>query len=335
MLSIRELRDRAVIRPIKRAVEDQLLDLPGVTAVDIGEKRIAGRGTGRQGIVVSVARKRTPDRVWPGTHIPPDVLGIPTDVIEEKPVLQHAHHGAEESVALRGRDFAHDGAVTGGDGVAPCRSVQLSPPEVRNAGRYRRTGTLGALVIGHQPAAAAMGLTTFDVACLDDAWAVGDRMVDPDTGYVFAELARGALSGRVDAAAVTLGCGVQHSPVIPGIGPIAGQCAAYPGEPVRKSGHGSGLTAGVVSSVDATLRVDHGAALGVRVLREQIRIDAVDGCFTASGDAGSAVVNSDGRVVGLLFAGCRTGSTGFASPIVDVLAELDVELCVQHQHIGV
>ena len=78
-----------------------------------------------------------------------------------------------------------------------------------------------------------------------------------------------------------------------------------------------------------------GAALGVRVLREQIRIDAVDGCFTASGDAGSAVVNSDGRVVGLLFAGCRTGSTGFASPIVDALAELDVELCVQHQHIGV
>lgn len=334
MLSIRELRDRAVIRPIKRAVEDQLLDLPGVTAVDIGEKQVGGRGVGAQCIVVGVARKRSPDRVWPGTHIPSDVLGIPTDVIEQRPVLQHAHRAAEDSVALRGRGFDHDGAVTGGAAVAPCRSVELVPPEVRNAGRYRRTGTLGALVVGHPPAAGTMGLTTFDVACLDDGWAVGDRMVDPTTGHVFADLSRGALSGRVDAAALTLGCGVDHSPVIPHIGPVTGQCAAYPGERVRKCGHGSGLTAGSVTSVDATLRVDHGAALGVRVLREQIRVDAEE-VFARPGDAGSAVVNDDGRIVGLLFAGTRDGTTGFASPIVDVLAELDVELCVQHQHLRV
>ncbi|MFR9730340.1 hypothetical protein ACL03H_14020 [Saccharopolyspora sp. MS10] len=337
MLSIRELRDRAVIRPIKRAVEDQLLDLPGVTAVDIGGKRTNGRFTGEQAIVVSVARKRPPDRVWPGTHIPTDVLGIPTDVVEEKPLLQHVHTGAEESVALRGRGFEHVGAVAGGDGLSPCRSVQLAPPDARYPGRYRRTGTLGALVVGHPPTVATMGLTTFDVACLDDGWAVGDRMVDPDTGHVYADLARGALSGRVDAAAVTLGRGVAHSPVIPGIGPVTGQCAAYPGEQVRKRGYGSGVTSGVVTSVDATLRIDHGAALGIRVLREQIRIDspAADGAFLRFGDAGGAVVNHDGRIVGLLFAGTRSGMTGFASPIADVLAELDVELCVVHRQLQV
>lgn len=60
MTTTSELRDKAIIRPVKRAVEDDLLDLPGVLAVDIGEKRVAGRRTGHQAIVVSVGRKGAP-----------------------------------------------------------------------------------------------------------------------------------------------------------------------------------------------------------------------------------------------------------------------------------
>ena len=40
-----------------------------------------------------------------------------------------------------------------------------------------------------------MGLTTFDVACLDDAWSVGDQMTDPEAGRVCAGLARAAGEG--------------------------------------------------------------------------------------------------------------------------------------------
>lgn len=334
MLSIRELRDRAVIRPVKRAVEDQLLDLPGVTAVDIGVKQTAGRDTGEQVIVVSVARKKPTGELTAGAAVPRDVLGIPTDVIEETPALNHVHCGLNEPMTVRQTELG--GTVVGGVGLAPSRAVCLFEPEVCTAGWYRRIGTLGVLVTTHGPAL-TMGLTTFDVACLDDGWAVGDRMIDPDAGRTYANLARAALSGRVDAAAVTVEPGVERSFRIAGVGPVTGQAMAYPGELVRKSGYGTRVTAGVVVSTDVTVRVDHGEALGVRVLREQLRVDAVsaNSRFLGSGDAGAVVVNCEGRVVGLLVAGSRGGFTGFACPIADVLAELDVQLCSSPERLSV
>ncbi len=225
--------------------------------------------------------------------------------------------------------------MRGGSGIAPCRAVYLSPPTVPTAGEYRRIGTLGAIVTGIAPTAVPMGLTTFDVGCLDDAWAVGDRMVDPDGGRVHTELARAALSGRVDAAAVAIAPGSETSCVVDGIGPVTGHATAYPGEQVCKNGFGTGVTHGVVTSVDATVRIDHGEALGVRVLREQIRITAADLRFCGPGDAGAAVLDPGGRIIGLHVAGSRGGVVGFASPIADVLAELDVELCTESQRIRV
>ncbi|WP_229680218.1 S1 family peptidase [Saccharopolyspora thermophila] len=329
------MRDRAVIRPIKRAVEDQLLDLPGVTAVDIGEKHRAGRRTGQQVIVVSVVRKKPLGQLGPGTRIPGDVFGIPTDVVEEEPVLQHIHCGRNEPLAPRQRREERAAAVRGGSGIAPYRTVHLAPPAVDQAGQYRRVGTLGALVTGAAPTASMMGLTTFDVACLDDAWAVGDRMVDPEGGRVHGDLARAALSGRVDAAAVAIAPGLETSSTIDGIGPVTGHGTAYPGERIRKNGFGTGVTHGVVTSVDATVRIDHGEALGVRVLREQIRIVATDLRFCGPGDAGAAVLDPGGRVLGLVVAGACGGAVGFASPVADVLAELDVELCTEPQRVRV
>ena len=328
MPSLSELRDRAVIRPVKRAVEDQLLDLPGVTAVDIGDRRTGGRRTGQQGIVVSVRRKRRADQLPPAALVPADVLGIPVDVVEEEPRLHHLDRCAEEMPA--GSSAVRSGMLSGGVGIAPGRAVRIASPGVPVSGAYRRAGTLGVVVTGRASAPVAMGLTTFDVACVDDAWAVGDRMVDPDTGAACADLARAALSGRVDAAAVVLLPDVAHSRSVSGIGPVTGHGPVQPGDVVRKFGHGTGATEGVVLSTDATLRLDHGDALGVRVLREQLRVGSTSSRpFAGPGDAGAVLVNQDNRVAALHLAGNAAGTAGFASPIADVLAELDVDL---HAH---
>ncbi|RCW46919.1 hypothetical protein DFQ14_101259 [Halopolyspora algeriensis] len=326
MLNIRELRDRALIRPVKRAVEDQLLDLPGVVAVDIGDKHVDMCSTGEQAIVVSVRRKERDERLATGARVPSSVLGIPTDVIEEQPVLQHEHRPLRQvPIGCRPGEQA---PTRGGHGIAPCRPIVLGDRAASDDGRYRRVGTLGALVVGRARDPVMMGLTTFDVACMDDAWAVGDRMADPDTGRVYAGLARAALSGRVNVAAVAIHSGVECFRGISGLGPITGQCAAHPGETVHKSGRGTGVTTGTVVSTDTTVRVDHGDALGVRVLREQVRVcESSHGSpFTGNGDAGAVLVNSDGCVVGLCFGGSRDGTVGFACPIADVLTELDVDL---------
>ncbi|MGW1677147.1 hypothetical protein [Saccharopolyspora sp. NPDC002376] len=304
-----------------------------MTAVDIGAKHRAGRSTGQQVIVVSVARKRPREQLKPDACVPPDVFGIPTDVVEEQPVLQHIHCAENESLTPRPRRVERPGLISGGSGIAPCRAVHLAPPQVPEAGSHRRIGTLGALVTGAAPMAVTMGLTTFDVGCLDDGWSVGDRMADPEGGRVHAELARAALSGRVDAAAVALAPGSATTCVVEGIGPITGSATAYPGERVSKNGFGTGVTVGVVTSVDATVRIDHGDALGVRVLREQVRIVGSSLHFCGPGDAGSVVLGPGGRVIGLHVAGSCDGAVGFASPITDVLAELDVELCTEPQRI--
>ncbi len=333
----KELRDRAIIRPIKRTVEDALLDLPGVVAVDIGEKRVGGRRTGVQGIVVTVRHKTGPAAVGVGGMIPPYVWGIPIDVVEDEPVLHQDHR----LVAPRSRRITcvdEGSLVVGGTGIAPCRCVLLHPPDVSESGEYRTFGTLGALVVARsepgtaQPAAwgpAVMGLTTFDVACMDDAWSVGDQMTVPGGGRPVASLDRAALSGRVDAATVILADTTAYECAVAGAGPITGPGRARIGESVRKNGYRTGLTRGVVVSTDATLRVDHGAALGTRVLRDQIRVAGMPGeTFAAPGDAGAVLINAGGRVVGLHVAGSRSGTAGFACPIPDVLHELDAELGV-------
>lgn len=327
MMNVRELRDRTVIRPIKRAVEDLLLDLPGVVAVDIGTKRVAGRSTGQQVIVVSVSRKEPADRLHSGSRVPARIFDIPTDVVEERISPHYAHHVSRAGAGQRRRKY---GSISGGEGIAPARPVVVGPCEADRGRRYRRVGTLGALVVGHEPAVPVMGLTTFDVACMDDAWSVGDPMVDPEDGQVFADLSRAALSGRVDAAAVNIGRPAEHSGLICGVGSVTGQCVAYPGVLVRKCGFGTGLTRGTVVSTDTTLRLDHGDALGVRVLRDQMRVTAArqHTIFAAPGDAGAVLVDIDGRVLGLHVAGTSDGSVGFASPIRDVLTELDVDLGV-------
>lgn len=328
MVTVRERRDRAIIRPIKRAVEDRLLDLPGVVAVDIGDKLVASQLVGQQAIVVSVERKFSEEHLTRGTRVPTDVLGVPTDVVEEQVEL----HRDERHVAVHaGNRCAGSTTVFGGGGVAPARAFTAAPTEA-GAGT-RCVGTLGALVVGTDRSPVPMGLTTFDVACMDDAWSVGDRMIDPSTGAAYADLARAALSSRVDAAAVAIDNEIQHGCAVAGIGPVVGQCAASAGETVRKTGYGTSFTSGIVTSTDATIRVDHGQALGVRVLREQIRVSAATTHerFAGPGDSGAALVNVDGRVVGLHVAGTHDGAAGFACPIADVLTELDVELRVASQ----
>ncbi|NYH78721.1 hypothetical protein FHR84_002046 [Actinopolyspora biskrensis] len=327
MISVREVRDRAVIRPVKRAVEDQLLDIPGVVAVDIGEKRTAGCGTGQQAIVVSVPRKEPRERLDGSERVPPNILGIPTDVVEEEVSLHHAHHRLDDPVPPLAP--AESATVFGGVGITPHRPVTVGPEEAAVEGDCRRIGTLGTLVFGHGATVLTMGLTTFDVACMDDAWSVGDAMLDPHSGREYADLSRAALSGRVDAAAVTIAGSLDRCCLIPGVGSVTGQGSAEPGEFVRKSGFGTGLTCATITSNDVTIRVDHGAALGVRVLREQLKVSAAeDQPFAGAGDAGAVLVNGDGRVVGLHVAGSRDGTVGYACPISDVLAELDLELAV-------
>ncbi|GLZ36277.1 hypothetical protein Lesp02_84640 [Lentzea sp. NBRC 105346] len=318
-------QDRNAIRPIKRRVEDEFLSRPGVIGVDIGEKITGGRPTGRAAIVVYVCAKGPNHPL----QIPASVEGIPTDVVAESIVLHRALLSPDEQQPVVAERHA---VLRGGISIGPARAVRVVPPDVSVPGDYVIVGTMGALVVSRGERQ-VLGLTNFHVGCVDDAWMVGDRMVHPsrvDGGVTDLDdigvLNRAALSGSVNAAAVLLDPDRPHRAEILDIGAVTGSAAAAVGTTVRKRGRTTALTHGVVASTDATITVDFGDGIGIRRLRNQLRVTACDGRFGDHGDSGSVLVDADNRIVGLYCAGTLSGSMGFANPIDRVLDQLDVEV---------
>ncbi len=73
------------IRHIKEKVEKELLKLPGVTGVDIGNKYISGKKTDVLAIRIYVEKKKKD--ISENEMIPKKFDNIPTDVIERRFVL--------------------------------------------------------------------------------------------------------------------------------------------------------------------------------------------------------------------------------------------------------
>lgn len=327
---------RNAIRPVKERVEDELLALPNVQAVDINEKTVDGRPTGQLSIVVYVAEKRAASELGDQEMVPGTIEGIPTDVQEETIVLQAAFTPVSEAVLQV--DTTKYTPLRGGISMGPCRSVFLEPPDVPTAGNYLFTGTFGA-VVKDRTSGVRMALTNFHVACVDNTWSAGDVMAQPsrvDGGSCpsdrFGTLTRAVLSENVDGAVVTIDSGKTSDCSIEAIGAVKGTVAASEGMVVRKRGRTTELTHGSVDSTDVTVSIDYGDGLGPHTLKHQIRVvpdTSQNPRFSDKGDSGSVVVNGDNKVLGLLFAGTLSGSATFLNPIQKVLDELDVDLCVK------
>ena len=104
------------------------------------------------------------------------------------------------------------------------------------------------------------------------------------------------------------------------IGSPVGAGTATLGMGVQKTGRTSGYTRGTVAQVEATVRIDYGG-------RDALFAGQfVVGPMSQPGDSGSAVLDMDRRVVGLLFAG--SDLTTVCNPIDRVLLALDVELAL-------
>src|ERR1700693_335587 len=78
------------IRNIKRAAQGRLLAIPGVHAVGIGSKIVAGKRTDEPAIMVFVEKKRPLSELRPEEVIPGEIDGIKTDVYESEVPRIHA-----------------------------------------------------------------------------------------------------------------------------------------------------------------------------------------------------------------------------------------------------
>lgn len=323
------------IRSIKQNTEGDLLKRPGVTGVDIGNKLVKGQETGEVAIRVYVAKKGD---VPPDQRILPAIDGIKTDVIERIFVLHPLMLKIQDVVLMT--DAGRYEPLKGGISIGPCRSVYLNDADAAcqgapGAGWYIFVGTLGAFVRDNATGAEMM-LSNFHVMCVNNAWAVGDQMVQPgrvDAGNcpadVVGALQRASLGGQVDCAvashtARTYQCSIMD------IGDVAGTDTATVGMAVRKRGRTTGLTYGTVDTTDLSVNINYCNGLGTITLTNQIGIKvdpAHSPKFGDHGDSGSVVVTDARKVVGLYFAGASDGSYGVANPIQAVLSALNVNIC--------
>lgn len=326
---------RARIRGTKQAAEADLLARKNVIGVDIADKETDGKNTGQLAIVVFVDAKQPMSKLSAADRVPKEIDGIPTDVQEMTVELQGPSMELVDKVTPE-VDTTTYTTLHGGISMGPLRSVHLEPPDVPSAGNYIFAGTLGAMV-RDRGNDATMALTNFHVACVNNTWSVGDRMVQPSlldggtSSNQFSSLTRAALSDAVDGAVVTVDTGKSTSATIQDIGDVAGHTTATVGTAVRKRGRTTELTYGTVVSTDFTVTIDYGSDVGSRTLHHQIRVqtDTTQSArFSDHGDSGSVVVDGNRMVVGLLFAGSSDGQWTFANPIQSVLDELNVDLMV-------
>lgn len=315
----RQMPQALALRRVQRHQPDPGVNLVGV---GIGEKVTAGGRTGVLCVKVLVARKFPKGRIDRSDRIPASVDGIPTDV---------------EAVGYP-RKFAIQNQLR----QRPLLGGVSGSPSLQAAG-YRFAGTLGVVLTGGSNAGspnpdAHYLLSNNHVLADENRLAIGAAVVQPatldggtDADRVaeladFVPLKFGNSRNWMDAAVARLDAGLTVSPTILGIGPLTGA-----GDPslnllVRKSGRTTGLTEGVVRVV----RFD---VFDVQYDQGMVRVDDVmvventAGAFSRPGDSGSAIVDMQGRAIGLLFAGSDVVT--FAIPIRRVLRRFKLRVARQ------
>ncbi len=111
------------------------------------------------------------------------------------------------------------------------------------------------------------------------------------------------------------------------IGAVKGTITPQREMTVHKHGRTTGLTRGVVTDVDADIRVGY-EEFGVAFFINTVVIRGVPPTspFSAGGDSGSLILDSQRRACALLFAGSTLSDVTFANPIRTVLRRLKIRL---------
>lgn len=330
---------------IKQQHVVDLLKKRNVVGVGLGFKVRQGTNTGELGIVVSVTQKVEPEALTAEDLVPQALDGVKTDVVETGVLRAFPEEAAPEQ-ELGPRD----------------RWRPVTPPGV-SLGHYRITaGTFGCLVqrngesfllsnnhvlaasneaeIGDailQPGAADGGVSDDRIATLADYVPIDFGAEPSECSYAgfaarllnYAAQAFGSQHrlepvkqtegvNYVDAALARPSSPESVSSDILYIGDPTGVGEATLGTEVQKTGRTTGYTTGTITQIDATVRVNYNGPTAV------FTGQLIAGAMSQPGDSGSAVLDMDKQLVGLLFAGSQ--ATTIINPIAEVFSALNLEL---------
>jgi hypothetical protein len=283
---------------VPEQVKKELLEYPFVNAVGSGYGQGKRHKNGEKCAVAFVVEKKPESELDEEAALPKEINGWKVDVQEVETI------GIEPIQPQKPQDT---GEINTTDEHRPApQGVSISHPDV-TAGAQGFVAWEKAEKHGYTYAK-PVGVSNNHVAANENDAAPGDNILQPgrfDGGNNTDKDRIGELEdfvelkdndNKVDLAWYSVD-GRKVNSYIPSIGVPTETAEVTEGDEVKKFGRTTGLEKAKVLSTDARVRVNYSS--GVKEFEDQVIAES----FSAGGDSGSAVVDSQGRLVGLLFAG--------------------------------
>jgi hypothetical protein len=325
------------IRGILSTHREQLLKRVNVVATGIGYKQTGGTKTANLCLVCSVKKKVKADQLSAQDLVPTAVEGMPTDVVETGVIRAFQAPTGRFRPAPGGVSVGHVAITAGTLGCWATkngRKVILSNNHVLANSNDAEIGDPilqpGPFDGGSFPQDHIANLTQFVPISFEgepsecpfanaviSVFNLGCEIINSNTRYRAAKVQ--AADNLVDAAIATPLNAADVQDEILNIGSIQGTAQGELGMAIKKSGRTTGFTTGEILQVDVTADVQYG---GGRIARFTDQLLA--GAMSQGGDSGSAVLNDNNGLIGLLFAGSDT--TTIINRIEHVFSALGVSL---------
>jgi hypothetical protein len=324
-------------REALRRHESALLARGNVVATGIGYKVTGGVRSDTLCVVCSVTSKQAYDRLAARDLVPQTLDGVPTDVVETGVIRALASRTDRVRPAPGGVSIGHHAITAGTLGCIVRKDGERVILSNNHVLANSNDASVGDAIL--QPGPLDGGTLPDDqIATLREF--VPIQFPEQPSDCPFAGSAAATLNGlggllgsrtrlravrpqadgnRVDAAVARPLDDMDVSDAILELGTLEGVASGELGMSIAKSGRTTELTRGEISQIDVTVDVQYGAG---RVARFQDQLLA--GPMSQGGDSGSAVLDTQNRLVGLLFAG--SDSTTILNRIEHVFEELGLEL---------
>jgi hypothetical protein len=329
----------AQAKHVKETHVFELLNKRNVVGVGLGFKVSQGVNTGEVGLVVSVTHKADVSALAAKDLVPKALNGVKTDVVETG-VFRAQDSSADprgrwRPVVPPGVSIGHPGVTAGTFGCLVRRGDDVFILSNNHVLADVNEGKQGDLIL--QPAVADGGTAGDTIATLADYVPIDFGTSEPEcsiaewvtktlnyvagafgSSHQLTAVKKTPGVNRIDAAlARPLALNSVKNEIL-NVGVPVGVSVAALGLEVQKMGRTTGYTTGQITQIDATVRIDYEGPSALYT--GQI----ITSPMSKGGDSGSAVLDMDGHVVGLLFAG-SDGAT-IINPIDEVLSTLNVEL---------
>ena len=329
---------------IKQQNLSQLIKRRNVVGVGVGFKESEGVVTDELAVTINVAKKVPVAQLAESDKVPRDLEGVKTDVVETGRFLAGEATIQAQTTKDRWRQripagvsIGHADVTAGTFGCLVRRGDDLFILSNNHVLANVNAGQPGDAII--QPGRYDGGTPADKVAVLADYipldFGGGSASCSIATGVEKALnwvaetmgsshrlIAYQTAPGEnlVDAALARPLDPAQFVPEIFKIGRPRGMSQATLGTKIQKTGRTTGHTQGMITQIEVTTSVDYNGRMAT--FTNQLMATGM----SAGGDSGSAILDEDGLIVGLLYAG--SGQATLINPIQTVLKLLNVELVI-------